>query len=118
MKFYTNVSRYGQMLLYRGYENGRKVSQKIKYQPTLFVNDQGGSWTALDGTKVRAVKKDSMREAKGWIQEQQRISGRKVYGNIRYIYSFINEQFFYKPFMFLFLRKERFSETCVCGAFF
>lgn len=93
MKFYTNVSRYGQMLLYRGYENGRKVSQKIKYQPTLFVNDQGGSWTALDGTKVRAVKKDSMREAKGWIQEQQRISGRKIYGNIRYIYSFINEQF-------------------------
>ena len=93
MKFYTNVSRYGQMLLYRGYENGRKVSQKIKYQPTLFVNDQGGSWTALDGTKVRAVKKDSTREAKGWIQEQQRISGRKVYGNIRYIYSFINEQF-------------------------
>ena len=93
MKFYTNVSRYGQMLLYRGYENGRKVSKKIKFQPTLFINDQGGSWTALDGTKVRAVKKDSMREAKAWIQEQKRISGRKVYGNIRYIYSFINEQF-------------------------
>ena len=30
MNFYTNVSRYGNMLLYRGIENGKRVQKKIK----------------------------------------------------------------------------------------
>ena len=33
MNFYTNVSRYGQNLLYRGYRNGSPIQQKIKFQP-------------------------------------------------------------------------------------
>jgi len=37
-KFYTNVSRYGNSLLYRGYKNGKKIQTKIKYQPTYFVS--------------------------------------------------------------------------------
>ena len=32
MNFYTNVSRYGNMLLYRGIENGKRVQKKIKYK--------------------------------------------------------------------------------------
>ena len=34
MNFYTNVSRYGNMLLYRGIENGKRVQKKIKYKVT------------------------------------------------------------------------------------
>ena len=29
--FYTHVDRYGQNLLYRGYDNGIPVSKKIKF---------------------------------------------------------------------------------------
>jgi len=93
MNFYTNVTRYGNMILYRGYENGKKVSHKIKYAPTLFVSSPKGEWTSLNGVKCAPIKFDSMRDAKGWVDENKQVAGRKIFGNTRYISSFINEYF-------------------------
>ena len=93
MNFYTNVTRYGNMILYRGYENGKKVSHKIKYAPTLFVSSPKGDWTSLSGDKCAPIKFDTMREAKEWVQQNKEVAGRKIFGNTRYISSFINEYF-------------------------
>jgi hypothetical protein len=38
MKFYTSISRYGNQLLFRGYDNGKKIQQKIKYEEDLTIN--------------------------------------------------------------------------------
>ena len=79
MKFYTNVSRYGNMLLYRGYENGKRVTQKIKYGPKLYVStNRPTSWKSLDGTPVGEVRFDSMREAKDWIGQNKDVAGREI----------------------------------------
>ena len=32
MKFYTSINRYGNQLLYRGYESNQQVMKKIKYE--------------------------------------------------------------------------------------
>ena len=94
MKFYTNVSRYGNMLLYRGYENGKKIQQKVKYAPTLYVStNRPTNWKALDGTPVGEVNFDSMREANEWVSRNKHVAGRDIFGNTRYISAFINEQF-------------------------
>jgi len=94
MKFYTNVSRYGNMLLYRGYENGKRVTQKIKYGPKLYVStNRPTSWKALDGTPVGEVRFESMREAKDWIGQNKDVAGRDIFGNTRYISTFINDEF-------------------------
>ena len=93
MNFYTNVIRYGNMILYRGYENGKKVSHKIKYAPTLFVSSPKGDWTSLNGDKCAPIKFDTMRDAKDWVQQNKEVAGRKIFGNTRYISSFINEYF-------------------------
>jgi len=93
MNFYTNVTRYGNMLLYRGYENGKKVQKRIKFKPTLFVNTPQGDWTSLDGKPCAPIKFDSMREAKEWLDVNKNTAGREIYGNDRYISQFINEQF-------------------------
>ena len=95
MNFYTNVGRYGNMLLYRGIENGNRVSRKVKYKPTLYVaTSKPTDWTALDGTPVAPVTQfESMRDAKDWISLNKEVSGRKIYGNNRYISTFINEKF-------------------------
>ena len=85
MNFYTNVTRYGNMILYRGYENGKKVSHKIKYAPTLFVSTPKGDWTSLSGDKCAPVKFDTMRAAKEWVQQNNEVAGRKIFGNTRYI---------------------------------
>ncbi len=95
MNFYTNVGRYGNMLLYRGIENGNRVSRKVKYKPTLYVaTSKPTDWKALDGTPVAPVTQfESMRDAKDWISLNKEVSGRKIYGNNRYISTFINEKF-------------------------
>ena len=93
MNFYTNVSRYGNMLLYRGYENGKKISKRIKFKPTLYVSSSKGDWTTLDGKPCAPIQFESMREAKEWIQNNKDTAGRQIYGNDRYISQFINEHF-------------------------
>ena len=68
-KFYTNVSRYGNSLLYRGYKNGKKIQTKIKYQPTYFVSTaKPSNWKSLDGANVSPINFDSMRDAKERLQ--------------------------------------------------
>ena len=94
MKFYTNVTRYGNQLLYRGYENGHKKQEKIKYKPTLFVSTpKPTDWKSLDGTPVAPIQMDSMRDAKEWINANKSTAGRHIYGNDRYIPAFINDTF-------------------------
>ena len=94
MEFYTNVARYGNMLLYRGYKNGRKVQEKIKYKPTLFVNTPKPTpWKSLTGVPVAPVQMESMRDAKEWIAANKQTAGRLIFGNDKHIHSFINDEF-------------------------
>jgi len=94
MRFYTNISRYGNNLLYRGYDDGRRIKRKIPFKPTLYVKGKGNSkFTALDGTNVDAVKFDSMREAKEFMEKYKEVENFKVYGNTNYIAQFIAEEF-------------------------
>jgi DNA polymerase elongation subunit (family B) len=100
MNFYTNVTRYGNNLLVRGYKNGKRYATKIKYQPTFFVStsfnalheDESG-WRSLCGRPVGKVKLDSMRDAKEWIKTNKDVVGRHIFGNDRYIAAYINEDF-------------------------
>ena len=93
MNFYTNISRYGNSLLYRGYENGKKISKRIKFKPKLFVSTPKGDWKSIDGVQCAPIEFDSMRDAKNWIEENKHTAGRQIFGNDRYIPAFINEEF-------------------------
>ena len=94
MKFYTSVNRYGNNLLYRGYQDGRRVKKKIAFKPTLYVKGKGTSkFNALDGTNVDAIKLDNMREAKEFIEKYKDVENFKIYGNTNYISQFIAEEF-------------------------
>ena len=37
MNFYTSVNRYGNNILYRGFESGKRVEKKIPYMTSLFI---------------------------------------------------------------------------------
>ena len=94
MQFYTNISRYGNMLLYRGIENGKRVQKKIKYKPTLFVaTNKATQWKSLDGYAVAPVQFESMRDAKDWVKENQHVAGRKIFGNTRHTAALVNDLF-------------------------
>lgn len=93
--FYTNVSRYGNSILLRGYDEfGKRVTDKIKYQPTFFVaTSRPTNWKSLTGIPVAPVLMDSMREAKEWLQVNKQTAGRQIFGNDRYISTYINDNF-------------------------
>ncbi len=41
------------MILLRGYDHNKRISEKIKYEPKLYVStNRPTNWKALDGTPV------------------------------------------------------------------
>ena len=88
------MTRYGNNLLVRGYKNGNRFSDKIKYKPTLFVSTNTDSkWRSLCGKPVAPIVHDSMRDAKEWIAMNKNVTGRDIFGNDRYISAFINDEY-------------------------
>lgn len=94
MKFYTSISRHGNNLLYRGYQDGSRIKRKIKFAPTLYVKGKGNSkFNALDGTNVDPIKLESMRDAKEFIEKYDGVENFTIYGNTNYIAQYIAEEF-------------------------
>ena len=94
MKFYTNVTRVGTNICFRGYENGRRISYREQFKPTLFVNRRSESeWKTLDGKALSPMKFDTMREAADFMDQYSDVESMRVYGNSNFNAQFIQENF-------------------------
>lgn len=97
MTFYTNVSRYGNEIRYRGYtDNGTAITQKYKFKPTLYIANKGDTkseWKTMDGKEVSPIQFENMREAKDFAQRYEDVVGFQYWGNTNYIHQFITEKF-------------------------
>ena len=85
MSFYTNVLQYGNSLLVRYVEDGKRLTKRVKYEPTLFDLVRTGEktgYTTLDGRVVEPHHFDSIREAKDWIADRE--NQEVVFGNTQY----------------------------------
>ena len=94
--FYTSVERFANNLLYRGYDdNGKKVSHRIKYKPTMYLKSkkQNTTWKSLDGVPVDPMQFSSMSELREFQQTYRDVPDFKLYGNERHIPAFIQGQF-------------------------
>ena len=94
--FYTSVERYGNNILYRGYENGQRVNHRIPFSPTLYVHTKKseGDYKSLYGDlRLNPQKFGSMSEAKEFIEMYKDVANFGVYGNTNYIAQFIQEEF-------------------------
>jgi hypothetical protein len=59
MSFYTSVVRYGNSILYRGYdEHGKRIYKKVnRFQPTFYVQSKRDvGWKSIDGKTVAQSK--------------------------------------------------------------
>jgi hypothetical protein len=92
--FYTNVQAVGSNILFRGVVNGKKIKNKIAYQPRLFeLAKKVTPYTTLNGEYLQEIKFDSMREARDYLRQFEGVSGKKIYGNSRFEYAFIADQY-------------------------
>jgi DNA polymerase elongation subunit (family B) len=95
MEFYTAVSRFKNNILYRGYNNGKRVQKKVRFKPTLYVQTMKSEsdWKALDGTNVEPITLDSISEATEFIKKYEEVPNFRVYGMNNYIYQFVTQNF-------------------------
>ena len=95
MSFYTSVARYGNSMLYRGYDQaGNRVTKKETFSPMFFVPSKTDTgWLGLDGAHIGSVNFENMREAKGWLEQYTDVSGFKIYGTTNYIHQYLQSKF-------------------------
>ena len=94
MNFYTSVNRYGNSILYRGIENGERVSRKDFFQPTLFLpTSEETGWIAPDGLRLKPHVLDSMRDARELYGRYQDVPNFKVYGTDNYVTQYIADKY-------------------------
>ena len=92
MDFYTSVDRYGNSILFRGWQGGKKVAKKIKYEPRLFTDStKPTNWKTLNGTYAREVRFNTMREAGDFVKDMDSVDNFSVYGTTNYVTQYITE---------------------------
>ena len=93
MRFYTNISQWGNNLLLREVVDGKRINRKVKYSPTLYCPVMREThFKTLEGKYVTPIKHQTMRDAKEWV-EQYKEQPHLLYGNTQYQYSFLNETY-------------------------
>ena len=95
MKFYTSVIPFKGKLLVRGVNHdGTHKKYRINYKPNLFIPTKNQSkYKTLDGRNVDKVKFESIYEARKWIDEYKDVTNFEYFGNTRYQYPFITDEF-------------------------
>ena len=94
MKFYTNFSKYGNTVLVRGYDDGRRFAEKLEYDPTLYLPSRTPTkFTTLDGTYVAPMKQGTMRDATELVKKYDSVDNFSIYGSTNFQYVCIDEEY-------------------------
>ena len=95
MKFYTHFSKLGNNILVRGYNNGKRFSDKVEYNPVLYLTagNRGAGYKTLDGQTLAPVQQGTMRDAMEFVKRYEDVDNFKIYGSTNFPYVYINEAF-------------------------
>jgi DNA polymerase elongation subunit (family B) len=89
---YTNVLTYGNNILYRGVQNGQRISKKVQYSPTLFLPSRKPTeFKSLQNEFLEPKKFKTMREARDFTKKYNEVQNFKIFGNTSFEYAFISE---------------------------
>ena len=94
MKFYTSVNRYGNEILYRGYNYGRQDTYRVKHSPTLYLpTKEKTQFKSLFGHNLKKQRFDTMRSASDFVRRYQEVEDFPIFGTTNYIHEFITQKF-------------------------
>ena len=92
--FYTNIQLAGDTILYRGYEEGKRVQFRTQFSPTLYVlSRKKEKFKTLDGRYVSPVEFQTAREARDFIKQYEGVEGFEVHGYERFVYQYMRREF-------------------------
>lgn len=89
--FYTSVHEWGGKILYRGYENGRRIKQRINFEPYFFVpsNKTTNTYKDVWGKPLSRIDFPSIKDARNKIETLEGFENSKIYGLTNWPYLFI-----------------------------
>jgi DNA polymerase elongation subunit (family B) len=91
---YTSVTKSRNTLYYRGYDaSGQRVSERIAYEPTGYVRSSSGNYAALDGTRLKSMRFDSMNAYRDFSKSYSGFAEGGVYGNSKHEATLIHSLF-------------------------
>lgn len=86
--FYTTFAVHRNKILARGYLNGKRYRQEVKYTPTLYISDAQGEFQTLQGKPLKPIQFDSIWDAREFSKDHP-----DVYGYTRWDYVWVAESF-------------------------
>ena len=94
MKFYTNIQLIGNQFLIRGYENGKHITHREEWKPTLFVpSKRKTKYKTLEGDSVEPIQPGFVKDCREFYKKYDEVENFKIYGNDRYVYQYISEKY-------------------------
>jgi DNA polymerase elongation subunit (family B) len=95
MRFYTNFYTRGDTVFIRGYDNGRRIVDRIEYSPTFYMPSRKNNTTfqTVHGEPVEPVELGSIREARDFIKRYEDVDNFKIYGSTLFEYTCLNENY-------------------------
>ncbi len=92
--FYTNVQSFGNNILYRGIQDGKRVKERIEYSPSLYLPSKRiTNFTSLEGDYLDQKIFGDIRSARDFVKQFDGVSNAgKIYGQTRFEYAFIADQ--------------------------
>ena len=92
--FYTSANRHGNNILFRGYHNGKPVSKKIPYKPTLFIlSPKEEEYRTLQNQYVAPIQPGSMNDCYHFIEQYKGVENFPIYGTQNYVHQFLSDNF-------------------------
>ena len=96
MKFYTNVTIYGDNALIRGVHNGQRFQDRIPFKPRLFVPKKkpgAATYHNLFGEPLESIEFGSINDAREFQKNYDGVSNMRIHGNTNWTYQYITENY-------------------------
>lgn len=94
-KFYTSVTQWGNKILYRGIDNGKPITTKVDFKPTLYIfsKNKDSEWKSLYNVPLEPIVFGDIRDAKDFVKRYEDVKGFEVHGMSQYNYQYISDNF-------------------------
>ena len=94
MRFYTSVNQYGNKILVRGVNNGKRVQDRISFKPSIYVKSQKESdIKSLFGDPLEKIEFEDINSCKEFVKNYKEVENFKIFGNTNFAYQYITETF-------------------------
>lgn len=70
MRFWLNVAKYGNTILLRGVEDGKRFFRRVRWEPTLYERSETGQFRTMLGEPASLVSFSTIKEAQAALDER------------------------------------------------